>query len=181
MKEDIRIRDTIGRFVVGTNPGPGRDTQYHASMNEQAYRLALLGATDKQIAIFFGVSETTINNWKRAHPGFLESLNRGKVFADGEVAEGLFLRAVGMELVEEKLVRASDGTSQTVQLRKQIPPDPRAATMWLAIRQPELWSSRTQIKKHDLDDDENSDLQSMSDEELAAECHRLQELLRKDN
>jgi hypothetical protein len=35
---------------------------------------AQLGATDREVAEFFNVSEQTPNTWKHVHPEFLESL-----------------------------------------------------------------------------------------------------------
>ncbi len=53
-------------------------------------RLCRLGATDKKLGDFFGVSEQTINAWKKAHPSFLESLKHDKDYADAEVADKLY-------------------------------------------------------------------------------------------
>jgi hypothetical protein len=39
--------------------------------------------------------EPTLNAWKKAHPEFLKSMNRGKIIADAEVAEKLYHRACG--------------------------------------------------------------------------------------
>ena len=68
----------------------GRPTEYKPEYDEQAYNYCLLGATDKQLATFFDVSEQTINAWKHKHPSFLESLRRGKEIADARVAQALF-------------------------------------------------------------------------------------------
>jgi len=42
----------------------GRPTKYLSEYNEQVEKLCKLGATDKQLADFFNVTEKTINNWK---------------------------------------------------------------------------------------------------------------------
>lgn len=76
------------------NGNGGRPTSYRKEYAEQAFKLCLLGFTDAELADFFGVSETTINNWKNAHPEFLESLKRGKSVADAEVAHTLYQTAV---------------------------------------------------------------------------------------
>ena len=69
--ERMADRDEAGRFQPGHGlPGPGRQSLYDPSMNEQARKLALLGLTDGEIAEFFGVDESTINNWKISHPAF---------------------------------------------------------------------------------------------------------------
>ena len=63
----------------------GRPTDYKPEYIDQAFRLCLLGATDKEMANFWGVEESTINNWKLAHPEFLESIKAGKIDADTKV------------------------------------------------------------------------------------------------
>ena len=73
----------------------GRPTEYKAEYVEQAYKLCLLGHTDRELGGFFGVAETTINNWKLAHPEFFEAIINGKEVADAEVAASLYQRAKG--------------------------------------------------------------------------------------
>jgi hypothetical protein len=72
-----------------------RPSKYREEYAEQTFKLCLLGATDAELAGFFGVSESTINNWKQDHPGFLESLRGGKVEANARVAHALYEKAVG--------------------------------------------------------------------------------------
>lgn len=78
----------------------GRPSEYKEDYCEQVFKLCLLGAIDKELADFFDISESTLNNWKSEHPEFLESIKKGKLKADAEVAESLFKRAVGFEYDE---------------------------------------------------------------------------------
>jgi hypothetical protein len=87
----------------------GRPTDYREQYAEQAYKLCLLGATDKKMADFFGVSEQTLNAWKVAQPQFLESITRGKEIADAEIAEALFHRAKGYSHPEDDIRTVSNG------------------------------------------------------------------------
>ena len=57
--------------------------------------MCLLGATDLQLADFFGICEKTLNNWKGQDPEFLQSVKAGKVEADAAVAASLYERAIG--------------------------------------------------------------------------------------
>jgi hypothetical protein len=53
-------RDNAGRYLIGhTEPGPGRDSIYDPAMNEVVRKLALLGATDVEMADILGISERT--------------------------------------------------------------------------------------------------------------------------
>lgn len=64
----------------------GRPTRYQDDYVQQGYQPCMLGATDRQLAEAFSVSEQTINRWKKKHPDFLESINKGKAYADALVA-----------------------------------------------------------------------------------------------
>ena len=75
----------------------GRKSEYREEYAEQALKLCLLGATDKEIAEFFSVSEQTLNSWKKKIPQFLESLKKGKAVADANVASRLYSRAIGYD------------------------------------------------------------------------------------
>jgi len=63
----------------------GRPTAFRPEYCRIAEKICQLGATDIILAEAFGVCEKTINNWKKAHPDFLESITRGKHFADEQV------------------------------------------------------------------------------------------------
>lgn len=77
------------------DPKPGRPTLYREEYAEQAHRLALLGLTDAEMAQFFEVSAATLYRWKNEHPQFCESISRGKLPADANVALALYQRACG--------------------------------------------------------------------------------------
>lgn len=122
-----------------------RPTMYRAEYAEQALKLCRLGATDKELGDFFGVSEQTINAWKTAHPAFLESLKAGKGMADAEVADKLFKRATGYEHPAVKIVaNANTGQEHVVQYTERYPPDTTAAIFWLKNRRPDVWRDKTE-------------------------------------
>lgn len=106
----------------------GRPTGYKEEYNDQALKLARLGATDKELADFFSVDERTINRWKEAHPQFCQSLKEGKLMSDARVSEALYTKAIGYEHNE-----------------RHYPPDTTACIFWLKNRQPEKWRDKTDI------------------------------------
>jgi len=110
-----------------------RPEKYESKFTEQAYKLALLGATDKQLADFFDVSEQTLNTWKQKHPEFLESLKEGKQIADSTIAQSLFHRAKGYSHPEDKIFQYN-GEPVIVPTVKHYPPDTVAAIFWLKNR-----------------------------------------------
>lgn len=125
-----------------------RPSSFREEYAGQAFQLCLLGATDKDLANFFGVSETTVNNWKDAHPEFLEALKEGKQQADAKVADSLFQRALGYEHPEVK-VFLHNGEPVLVPLTKHYPPDTTAAIFWLKNRRPDMWRDKRELDVQD--------------------------------
>ena len=125
-----------------------RPSSYKPEYAKQGFKLCLLGATDKQLADFFGVAESTINKWKLDFPEFSESLKLGKQEADAQVANSLYQRALGYSHPEEKIVTGAhfeDGYAR-VDTVKQYAPDTTAAIFWLKNRAPEEWRD---VKQHE--------------------------------
>jgi len=120
--------------------------------DDLAYKFALLGATDQEIADFLEVSKATINNWKKDYPSFLDSLKKGKEKADAEVSEKLFKRAKGYkyrEVKKENVVREGVeilGIERKTTTVKEIPPDVTACIFWLKNRRKENWRDKFEHK-----------------------------------
>jgi len=127
-------------------PG-GRPTDYREEYAEQAYRLCLLGATDVEMAGFFGTSEQTLNAWKHAQPKFLESITRGKLVADAEIAHSTFHRARGYSHEAVKIFMPA-GANEPVYApyTEHYPPDTQAASLWLRNRQPGKWRDKQEVE-----------------------------------
>lgn len=159
------------QFALG-NEG-GRPTKYKDEYAEQAYKLCLLGATDKDLADFFEVEESTINNWKNEKNEFLESLKKGKALADANVADRLYQRALGFEHDSEEIKVMLDRETneqyiERVPVRKIYPPDSTAAIFWLKNRQKEKWRDKTETDVTTKGESLNKkpDLSKLTDEEL---------------
>lgn len=105
------------------NPAPrGRPSEYQPEMGVQVEKLCRLGATDREIADFFDVDESTITRWKAKHAEFRTSLKRGKLLADAQIAHSLYSRALGSA---------------------DHPPDTAACIFWLKNRRPGQWRDKT--------------------------------------
>lgn len=111
----------------------GRKTDYKPSYNRQAYKLCLLGATDKDLADFFECAESTINKWKLDFPKFSESIKKGKTLADANVAESLYKRARGYSHPDVHISNYLGVITET-KITKHYPPDTAAAFIWLKNR-----------------------------------------------
>lgn len=123
----------------------GRPTRYKAEYAEQARKLCLLGATDIELANFFGISTRTLDVWKKSHPEFVSSIKGGKDIADAEVAEKLFQRALGYSHKAVKIM-AVDKCVVREEYIEHYPPDTQAASLWLRNRQPKKWRDKQDVE-----------------------------------
>ena len=114
---------------------------YKPEYVSQAEKLAALGLTDAEIATFFGVAARTLHRWKINYPEFAESLTEGKRMPDERVRQKLYQRAVGYEIVSEKLF-AYQGVVTRAKIVEHIPGDVTAQIFWLKNRQPDEWRDR---------------------------------------
>jgi hypothetical protein len=124
----------------------GRPTDYKQEYNEQVFKLCLLGAMDKDIADFFDVSEKTINLWKKRYPEFFQSIKRGKMQADANVAASLYKCAIGFVKEDCEEVFQHKGEIVRANVKKYFPPNVTAQIFVLKNRQPKLWRDKqTQV------------------------------------
>ena len=139
-KNHVKISGTFesDTIIAFTKQNVGRPTSYHKDYIKQAYKLCLLGAIDKDLANFFGVTEQTINNWKKNHPEFFESINRGKLIMDAKVAESLYKLAIGYSHPAVHVTNCR-GKITITETTKHYPPNIKACIFWLRNRQPEKW------------------------------------------
>lgn len=131
------------KISVSDNLG-GRPTKYRDEYIELAYKVCLLGATDRELGDFFEVDEATINKWKIDHPEFYESIRKGKSNADANVADRLYQRARGFEHDSEEIKIVANEVVH-VRTRKIYPPDTTAAIFWLKNRQRDKWRDKTEV------------------------------------
>lgn len=124
----------------------GVKSTYKPEYAEQARKLCLLGATDKELADFFERTESTINNWKKAHPDFLDSIKMGREIADGDVAVSLYKRAMGYSHKAVKIFN-DQGVPLEVEYTEHYPPDTAACIFWLKNRQKGKWRDKQEVEQ----------------------------------
>jgi hypothetical protein len=145
-KEVIVIADPEWEEVDEKAERMHGNSKYHQRFDEMARKLCLLGATDADMADFFHVSESTINLWKLAHASFSESIRDGKMMADANMAERLYLRGLGYSHPDTH-VSCYEGKVILTELTKHYPPDTKAAIHWLNNRRPDKWRNRVDVKE----------------------------------
>lgn len=124
-----------------------KNSKYKPEYDELVFNYCKMGATDAQLAVFFKVTEQTVNNWKNDHPAFFESLKAGKEEHDtGLVVNALLKAAIGQTVLE---TTTDEGTSaklgdfnSTSVKERYIPPNPTSAIFWLKNRDPKRWKDK---------------------------------------
>lgn len=102
------------------------------------------GLSDKQIFHNLGVSEDVFYKWKRERPEFKEALKKGKEVVDREVENAMYKRAMGYEVVEEKVFVEGD-KRRVERTKKQVPPSETAQIFWLKNRKPVEWRDKQEV------------------------------------
>jgi hypothetical protein len=116
---------------------------YRTELVGQVEKLCRLGARDGEVAEFFGVEVEVLEGWMREHAEFAEAVRRGRMLADAEVAERLFLRARGYSHEAVKILsRGGKEEPVMVPYVEHYPPDTTACMFWLKNRRPDLWRDK---------------------------------------
>jgi hypothetical protein len=166
-KKSSRKKSAPNKQVAAEVSTVGRPSKYDPLYCEQVEKLCKLGATDKELAEFFVISESTLNLWKVEHAEFSEAVKRGKILADAEVAFSFHKRATGYkydEVTYEKIGPGEDkvevGESGMEEIKqdlfkkkivtKEVPPDAGAGLNWLKNRQKDKWRDKVEVETKNL-------------------------------
>lgn len=133
---------------MGASKDKGRPTKYKPEYARMAETACKLGATDKDLAELFDVTDRTINNWKEDYPEFFQSLKVSKAMCDDLVKRSLFERATGYSHPEDKVFNNS-GEPMIVPATKHYPPDTTACIFWLKNRDPDNWRANPEESQKD--------------------------------
>jgi hypothetical protein len=139
----VKARGRIASEQVAEGIRRGAPTLYRPELAALARRLALLGATDQEMADALGVDQVTLDRWKTRHQEFRIAIQHGKIRADAEIAESLYSRARGYTHEATKIFMPA-GAEAPVYAPYVVhhPPDTTAASLWLRNRQPKKWRDR---------------------------------------
>lgn len=122
----------------------GRPTDYDDAYPEQAGKLCQLGATDPDLADFFGVAISTVRLWMGTHAEFSAAIKDGKEAANARVERSLYQRAMGYTYDAVKIFQY-EGVTIEHAYREHCPPDSAAMIFWLKNRKPEVWRDRREV------------------------------------
>lgn len=137
----------------------GRKTNFKPEYYEQIEKFMKLGLTEKVIAEeIWEVPIKTFEYWKRYNDKFSACLKKGRDLALAEVANSLYMTAIGFEKPDTVILSGTekifdeDGkliSTRTVPVyapvMKYYPPNAYAAQKILAARQREIWSENVNV------------------------------------
>lgn len=131
----------------------GRPTDFKPKFVEQARKLCELGATDMELAEFFGIEVRTLYRWKHDHQDFCQALIAGKDACDNRVERSLYNRAVGYSFPAVKIFMPAGAEAPVyAPYTEHVPPDTGAAMNWLKNRRGDQWREKQEIT-HNLGED----------------------------
>ena len=116
----------------------GRPSKYETEVKphlEEIENAVRSGATDKEIADAFGISVSSIYEYKKKHKEFSKAFARGRERIVFEIKAALLKKALGFEYEEEKRVGRKDKDGENIILvekyRRYSAPSETAAAMLL--------------------------------------------------
>lgn len=168
-EDELQFSNKVG--LEATPPSkPASVKVWNDSIPARAYRLCLLGLSQEELAVAFGVSVETIEKWIQRYPKFRNAVRLGTQEADGRVVHSLYKKATGYAYYEDQ-VTVSHGNVIVTRVQKFAHPETTAAIFWLKNRQRQHWSDVQKVEKHIqmeiTSNDGQYDLSDVTDEELA--------------
>lgn len=159
---------------------PGQPTKYRPEYAQKALVLCNNGATIRDVAEFFRVTERTVYNWSHEYPEFFQALKVGRDAANNRVIQSLYRRATGYSFDSVKIMQY-EGSPIEVPYVEHVAPDVTACIFWLKNRMPDEWRdvkavehAGTVAHKHtkEMSDDELERIASGSSDRVAIPAKR---------
>jgi len=122
-------------------PERGRPTVYRPEYAEQARKLYTKGATDVEVADFFGVTVVTLWRWRMSNDDFCKASRVGREAANERVVASLYHRAIGYTFQSEKIFQFQ-GDIIRAKTREHVPPDFPSMSFWLRNNDKANWSDK---------------------------------------
>ena len=115
---------------------------YCPAYSDIAQGMALMGASDRQIASRFEIDEKRFKEWMFIYPELYAKVMWGREGCIHAVAESLVMRAIGFSYKAKK-VWQHNGTVIEAETDTYVLPDVQAAIFVLTNRRPDQWANRS--------------------------------------
>lgn len=124
----------------------GRPSLFTNVIKDCMLRMYEKGMTDSEVAEIIGVSQQTIDNWKKKDQDFFGSLKEAKEMADQVVEVSLLNRAIGYSHKTEKIFLNKKDEIVRAETIQHYAPDVTAQIFWLKNRKPKEWREKQEIE-----------------------------------
>lgn len=123
-----------------------RPTKYNTKFHPKIAQLAASkGLTDKEIAKECGISEVTLNAWKKKYPKFLKSIRAGKKDPNEMVEAVLYKKCLGFEDPKAVKIMQYQGKPVIVPYKKRFEPCFNSIRLFLMNRMPEKYRDKPEV------------------------------------
>lgn len=141
IKTQVKERNLAKGLPNG--PVKGRPTLEDPTAPEQAFRMCLLGLNNEQLAKYFDVDISNLQEWIASHVDFREAIKDGRERADGMILNALYHKALGYSHSAVKIFwDPKTDTEKIIPYVERYPPDATAAIFLLKNRQRERFGDR---------------------------------------
>ena len=100
------------------------------------------GLSKSEMAERMDISVKTFRKWEKNNVGIAEAVKIGRELTDINVENAILKKALGFETEEVKTVIKANGDEEVTTVRKNVPPDISAASVWLKNRRPDKWRDK---------------------------------------
>ena len=148
LRNDADVKAQAGKIFGGRNGSRNEKENYRPEFAERAKLLCAKGATTNDLADHFGVSPSTILEWRAFHEDFEIASRPDTKALIARVNEILFESAIGSNRMTEN-VRVIRGNPVTVRYRKHTPGNVEAQKFLLTNLKPNEWSTHPEPEAKD--------------------------------
>ncbi len=156
-KKMVRTKPSIEEYppcYIKSVKNPGsKPVKWRTTILREVFELARFGMTNREIAEFYQVNQSTIDYWGRTKPEFKEALDDGRLRSSLKVVDSVYKEAVGYKYVEEhkryKITTEGEKTlTQHEVTSKYARPNITAAIYLLKVRHGDKWMDvvRTEVE-----------------------------------
>jgi transposase len=149
----------------------GRPTLYRPEYDAQAEKLCELGATNRDLAEFFDVSERTVEEWQVRIESFAVASRVGKIHADEKVKVSAYKLAKGYTYIEQQAIKVRDGPNkeriEIVEVERHVPPNAMMQAKWLAVRGNKEFAETQRVEHSGAIKTDSIDLKGLTDDQLS--------------
>jgi hypothetical protein len=117
---------------------------YRREFAEVARKLALAGATDKEMTWHFEVPLATLHDWLALVPEFAQAIRYGRTLGDADVVDAFRQMATGC--FPEVVTRPAGAKKELLTYIRHRPPNRHARNFWLMNHPTGAWSQKAGIE-----------------------------------